>query len=92
MSDVLHTTDDIPRHQPQVAMRGIPPRSLKGPGALRSVKVSMATYSRKARTTRSHCVPKPRNSTTANSDNTNIAAQCHNTPTRTKDPYHRKGE
>ena len=33
MSDVLRTTGGIPRHQPQATMRGVHPRSPKGPGS-----------------------------------------------------------
>ena len=49
MSDVRRTAGGIPRHQPHGAMRSIPPRSPKGPGALANFKGSMSMYSRKTR-------------------------------------------
>ena len=49
MSDVRRTTGGIHRHQPHATMRGVHPRSPKGPGAFANFRRSVATYSRKTR-------------------------------------------
>ena len=48
MSDARRTAGGIPRHQPHATMRGVHPRSPKGPGALANFKGSMSMYSRTA--------------------------------------------
>ena len=65
MSDVLRTTGGIPRHQPQATMRGVHPRSPKGPGAFAYFRRSMAMNSTKTYT---HKMTKAIRSTTTSRD------------------------